>query len=77
MPEHPGKITDRFRRVAASKKPNSIQWLLLAGGMGIALSPEIRELSGWAELEHPSHFSDIMAAICGALVAWCSRFVDG
>lgn len=58
------------------KKITGIHWIMLAAGAGIALSPEIGELTGWHEIEHPSHFADIMAAICGALLAWCSRFVQ-
>jgi hypothetical protein len=65
-----------LRGPEGNKKITAIHWLMLAAGAGIALSPEIGELAGWHEIEHPSHFADIMAAVCGAMLAWCSRFVQ-
>jgi hypothetical protein len=52
-----------------------VEYLLLFAGIGVAMMPEVGELSGWKEIEHPSHFARIGSAVFGALLAWCSRFV--
>ena len=61
------------------RRPKKIRWphiVLLAAGVGFALSTEFSELTGWGDLEHPSHMADIITAVCGTLIAWCARFVE-
>lgn len=52
--------------------PKIRAWLLFLVAVTAAIKPQLVEMESWGQLFTPAHFSNLLVAIGGVVVAWLS-----